>query len=118
MKGLLEKDCQRKLILEKRKVSVLVYITLYFNEIEQMVDLNLKDFPGSQESGRVIPLSAGCQSPVEPSREMSSSQPYLVRDAARSALANDHSVMNNHFTGKFLLNFSSDNYKASKGINK
>jgi len=34
---------------KKRKVSVLVLV-LYFNEMKQMVDLNLKDFSGSQES--------------------------------------------------------------------
>lgn len=43
---------------KKRKVSVLVII-LYFNEVEEMVDLNLKDFPGSQESTCVILLSVG-----------------------------------------------------------
>lgn len=98
------------------KVSVLVLI-LYFNEMEQMVDLNLKDFPVSQESTQAD-LSVGCPSPVDPTRETRSSQRYFARDAARSALANDQSVMNSHFTGKFLLNFSSDNYTASKGINK
>lgn len=40
---------------------------------------------------------------MEPSREMSSSQCYLARDVARSALGNDHSVMNNRFTGKLCL---------------
>lgn len=55
-----------------------------------MVNLNLRDFPGSQESAWVVLLSVGCQNPMEPSRETSSSQRYLAHDAARSALANDH----------------------------
>lgn len=83
-----------------------------------MVDLNLKDFRGSQASAWVVLLSVGCQSPMEPSRETSGSQRYLAHDAARSALANARSVMNNRSTGKFLLNLSSGNYTASKGINK
>ncbi|OPJ80954.1 hypothetical protein AV530_004334 [Patagioenas fasciata monilis] len=83
----------------------------------KMVDLNLKDFPGSQESTQAD-LSVGCQSPVDPARETRSSGYYFAHDAVRSALANDQSVMNSRFAGKFLLNFSTDNYTASKGINK
>ncbi|OPJ80953.1 hypothetical protein AV530_004334 [Patagioenas fasciata monilis] len=84
---------------------------------DKMVDLNLKDFPGSQESTQAD-LSVGCQSPVDPARETRSSGYYFAHDAVRSALANDQSVMNSRFAGKFLLNFSTDNYTASKGINK
>lgn len=39
------------------KVSVLVLL-LYFNEMEQMVDLNLKDFLGPRKAPRLIFLWA------------------------------------------------------------
>lgn len=79
--------------------------------MEQRVDLNFKDFPGQCLGASSF---CGLPNPVEPSRETSSSQYYLAHDATRQ----DRYVVNNRFTGKFLLNFSSDNYPPSNVINQ